>query len=184
MAENKTTNHNWELIRGDEPLDLRLANRAIQEIDRTLIDIIYPIGSIYCNATDGRNPREIFGAGEWVKCSQGRVLIGEGTSQGDPNGDMTYSAGEECGSRVHTLTRQQIPAHQHPVLTSNGANGDSALFEPQSFSAGRHGAAFGMRTAPNGSRWIHNVQDGTYPTGESHNNLQPYQVVYMWRRTS
>jgi len=186
MAENRTANHNWELIRGDEPLDLRLANRAIRDIDESLrgivVNMIYPIGSIYCNATDNRNPNAILGFGTWEAYAHGRVLVGNGTS------DQAFRASENIeisqgGASTHTLTCGQIPAHDHPVLTSNGALGNGAFSYPQQFGASRHGTAFGMRTSQNGQPMVWDGPGG-YPTGQPHDNLQPYQVVYMWRRTA
>jgi len=48
---------------------------------KLLLDILYPIGSIYINTT-GVNP-ETFLGGTWTSFGTGRCLVGQDTSQTD-----------------------------------------------------------------------------------------------------
>jgi len=42
------------------------------------LQLIYPVGSIYTNASNATNPATLFGFGTWVAFGAGRVLIGGG----------------------------------------------------------------------------------------------------------
>jgi hypothetical protein len=47
---------------------------------------VYPVGSIYINASDSRNPSEIIGFGGWESFGQGRVLVGHNNTGDSPRG--------------------------------------------------------------------------------------------------
>lgn len=50
-----------------------------KELDENFINL-YPVGSVYMNADDGRNPRVILGFGVWERISGGRSFIGVDSS--------------------------------------------------------------------------------------------------------
>jgi len=89
-----------------------------------------------------------------------------GLDSGDSNFDTAQETG---GSKTHTLTTAELPSHTHTVSIPSSENGgssnDHALF-PDGTSSGET-----FTTAATGS-------------GSAHNILQPYIVVYMWRRTA
>ena len=70
-----------------------------------LLDLVYPIGSIYMN-TNNVNPQSIFG-GIWQKI-EGRFLLG---SSGG------YTLGSLGGEATHTLTVNEMPYETlcHPI---------------------------------------------------------------------
>lgn len=47
---------------------------------------VYPIGSIYINATNSSNPSEIIGFGAWESFGEGRILIGHNSTGDSPRG--------------------------------------------------------------------------------------------------
>jgi len=47
---------------------------------------VYPIGSIYINATNSSNPSEIIGFGSWESFGEGRILIGHNSTGDSPRG--------------------------------------------------------------------------------------------------
>lgn len=118
----------------------------------------YPIGSIYISESEA-NPEEFIG-GKWESYGEGRTLVGVGIS------DKEFIAGETGGESEHTLTIEEIPSHTH-LYEVNCYNIPSANSGPFALSS------------PGGKRNV------TYTGGsQSHNNLQPYITVYMWKRTS
>ena len=44
-------------------------------------ETLYPVGSIYINASVSTNPSTLFGFGTWVEFGKGRVLVGVDTTQ-------------------------------------------------------------------------------------------------------
>lgn len=89
-----------------------VGNNAVKEYvdDKTklevmkgmMLQIVYPVGSIYMS-TANVSP-EVFLGGTWSPLDQGRVLIGAGSA---------YPAGEEGGEAEHTLSEEEMPAHNH-----------------------------------------------------------------------
>ena len=60
---------------------------------------IYPVGSIYMNASVTTNPATLLGFGTWVAFGAGRVPVGQNTS------DSSFNTLEETGgAKTHTVT--------------------------------------------------------------------------------
>ena len=127
-----------------------------------LVNALYPVGSIYINATSSTNPGTLLGHGTWVAFGAGRVPVGI------DSGDTDFDTAEETGgAKTHTLTVNEIPAHTHTsgVYGPRGAEGSVSEFATTNSSFG-------------------NINTGSTGGGSAHNNLQPYIVVYMWKRTA
>jgi microcystin-dependent protein len=71
----------------------------------TLADV-YPVGCIY-TTTISTDPATVFGFGTWAAIGDGRVLVGNGTS------DAAYTAGATGGESTHVLTEAELAAHTH-----------------------------------------------------------------------
>ena len=124
---------------------------------------IYPVGSIYINAAVATNPATLLGFGTWAAFGAGRVMVGLDATDSDFD-----TAQETGGAKTHTLTIDEIPAHTHTsTLRGNGEN------EEVDFPSA------GDSTNP-GRTMTTDATGG----GSAHNNVQPYVVVYMWRRTA
>jgi hypothetical protein len=123
----------------------------------TLLDV-YPIGSIYMSINN-TNPGLLFG-GTWEQIAQGRTLVGIDTS------DTDFNESEKTGGeKTHKLTVDEMPSHNHPIPYSGSATaGYKSVFR----SGGSEPSGFSTNTGGN----------------QPHNNLQPYLVVYMWKRIS
>lgn len=125
-----------------------------------VLSLVYPVGSIYCNGNVSTNPATLLGFGTWTAIA-GRVLVG--LDSGQTEFDTLLETG---GAKTHTLQTSEMPSHNHTVpLFGTGVGGSNPS------------------TGPGGATGIQ------YPTsntggGGAHNNLQPYIVVYMWRRTA
>ena len=124
---------------------------------KTTLLAVWPIGSIYTSVTSA-NPSTLFG-GNWEAFGAGRVLIGLDSA------DTDFDAAEETGgAKTHTLTTAEMPSHTHTftafqtISGSNNRTGGGAL-----------SASASSTTASTGG-------------GGAHNNVQPYIVVYMFKR--
>ena len=124
---------------------------------KTTLLAVWPIGSIYTSVTSA-NPSTLFG-GNWEAFGAGRVLIGLDSA------DTDFDAVEETGgAKTHTLTTAEMPSHTHTftafqtISGSNNRTGGGAL-----------SASASSTTASTGG-------------GGAHNNVQPYIVVYMFKR--
>lgn len=135
---------------------------------------IWPIGSVYYNADDNRNPHDIMGFGTWVVHAEGRHIVGKASS------GIFNTLGATGGAESVTLTAAQIPSHRHDeIIDENGsakpytlANQTGAVIAGKFFD--------GVRGSYTGTQ----VQTGLAGGGESHNNLAPYIVDCSWRRTA
>ncbi|MBK9580262.1 MAG: hypothetical protein IPO40_24620 [Fibrobacteres bacterium] len=126
------------------------------------INLVYPVGSIYLSVVS-TNPGTLFGAGTWVAWGSGRVPVG--LDAGQTEFDTVEETG---GAKTHTLTTDEIPAHTHPYGGTVKVNGGSA----SGWSA-------------SGSSKYDNTDTQANTGGDgAHNNLQPYIVCYMWKRTA
>ena len=125
-----------------------------------ILKTVYPVGSIYINATDATNPGTLLGFGTWERFGEGRVLVSQDSTDADFD-----AIGETGGEKAHQLTESEMPSHSHD-LQWVGSGGGALTGNGDSYGG------------PNGSR------TGTTGGGNPHNNLQPYITVYMWVRTA
>lgn len=123
--------------------------------NQAIVDLIYPIGSIYMSVNNV-NPNVLYG-GEWEAIKDTFLL-----SAGD-----TFSAGDTGGEIEHALTVDEMPAHQHYGVrrSNNSLSGSGSTGE----STGSGDASYYTDSAGGGL---------------SHNNMPPYLVVYVWKRTA
>lgn len=143
----------------------------------------FPVGAVYLTYTN-TNPGTIMG-GTWVQFSQGRVLLGQGTGS-DGSTSMIFGAASTGGEYKHKLAQSEMPSHSHWLS-------DDANHTAHSFAWGGAGKTVWLNTLAaggNGSgnvantkqhEWNHTAYDGG---NGLHNNVQPYQVIYAWRRTA
>ena len=124
---------------------------------------MYPVGSLYFNATDNTNPSEILTFGTWVAFGAGRVPVGYDATDTDFN-----AAEKTSGAKTHTLTVTEIPAHKHS-LRGYGAT----------LAQGSFGWRFGGSGTIDSSDLVSNTGGG-----KAHNNVQPSIAVYIWKRTA
>ncbi len=126
------------------------------------VDFIYPIGSIYMSV-NSTSPASLFG-GTWERIKD-RFLL----SAGD-----TYTAGNTGGEASVTLTINQIPYHHHNLgLTSSAGNGN---IMPQYTALSNEFAK--------GTTKYNTIDTTNIGGGLAHNNMPPYLVVYVWKRTA
>lgn len=168
-----------------------------------IVNLIYPVGSIYISLND-TNPGTLFG-GTWTAI-QGRFLIGAnstyiaGNTGGNTSHSHTTNAGTTGGT---TLTIAQMPLHGHRVRLHNQAGTQATAYyydgntkvnstggsasvswKGSTFNAAQSGAgdqAGGTDRVGGGGAHTHDqVSVGT----SSVSNIPPYLAVYMWQRTA
>ena len=123
----------------------------------------WPVGSIFI-AVVATSPATLLGGGTWVAFGAGRVLVGINAADADFD-----TAEETGGAKTHTLTAAEMPAHTHPQTAPTSASGGAIRFATDTNASGA--VTDGNATGSTGG-------------GGAHNNVQPYVVVYMWKRTA
>ena len=102
---------------------LSILENQLKNMENSMLDKIYPVGSIYMSTTYS-TIEEVENAigGEWEKYAQGRTIIGEGTGT-DSNGLVqTFSNGSMDGKYTHKLTIAEMPKHNHSYSYSIADN--------------------------------------------------------------
>lgn len=125
----------------------------------------YPVGSIYMSV-NSTNPGELFG-GTWEQI-QGRFLLGQGSG---------YSAGATGGEAEHTLSVSELPSHRHTGLDIDNVY----IF---GWDNGTKPGTDWMRQLNQGNSTANRITTGYTGGGSAHNNMPPYLVVYIWKRTA
>lgn len=154
---------------------------------KAMIDILYPIGIVITTATDNTpKPGEAYGLAQWEQVGAGRSLIGAGTGT-DKNGkSMTFSTGQQGGEYEHKLTVDELPTHDHDeCINGNGQDGwNNSYGAMVSLPVNGSGTQSGYSANVNGMWHGSGNQVKTKATGRNHahNNIQPYLVVYFWKR--
>lgn len=159
-----------------------------------LLDLIYPVGSIYMSISEA-NPTTLFG-GEWEQI-KGRFLIGTGLTEdnttdfwGELNYNLNCPVGEKGGQTKHTLTENEMPSHNHWISAAAYDNGDgSSTGQNNSQDYGLWSDAGGYTSD---DPWKNYGRYTAYAGGNgsgqyhrdtiAHNNIPPYYAVYMWKR--
>ena len=166
----KNTSSTHVLVENGNEIQYRDWNELVNSIKSAM----YPVGSVYITYNNV-NPGTFLG-GTWERFGQGRTLVGEGTGN-DGSTSMSFTPNSADGKYKNT--------HYH--VTSFGWDGDY-------FYAGRpDGAAnnaydrtsvilngYGIQTSSFISRQVRL----NWTDNRTIDNLQPYIVVFFWRRTA
>jgi hypothetical protein len=126
---------------------------------------VYPVGSIFLSVVS-TNPATLLGVGTWAALAAGRMLVG--INGADPDFDTVEETG---GAKTHTLTVPEIPGHTHVVTSQTATTGTATSYE--------HGTLDTSSTENEATEVT-----GSTGGGGAHNNMPPYLVVYMWKRTA
>jgi len=138
---------------------------------KSLLDFFYPVGTIYETTSSNLDTVAKMNAhfgGTWEAYGSGRVLVAKST-------DTEFNAlGKTGGAKTHTLTVAEMPVHSHL---------NYAVANPNSGGDGIRGT-FNGEEGTGLSLYSTGTNTGSAGSGGSHNNLQPYIVVYRYRRTA
>jgi len=138
----------------------------------------YPVGSIYTNATVSTNPATLLGFGTWSAFGAGRVAIGDDGS--------SFLAGATGGNADAIVV-----SHTHTATTTSTDSGHTHTYNqptsklPQSGSDTQCYVSAGSTNTGTGYANItSSTTVNSAGSSGTNANLQPYVVVYMWRRTA
>lgn len=125
-----------------------------------ILSKVYPVGSIYMSL-EPTDPGTLFG-GTWERLKD-RFLLAAGDS---------YSAGATGGEATHTLTKDEMPSHNHYAAINGGTD-----------SYGQNRTTIGS-FANKAQGYSDSSTIFATGGGNAHNNMPPYLAVYMWKRTA
>ena len=146
------------------------------------IEAAWPVGSIFLSVL-ATNPGTLLGFGTWERIAEGQFLVGQ-TSE-DEDFDTAEKTG---GEKTHTLTSAEMPEHTHvqnphqhdlSSIEKRLTTGDATtwdIFADRNTSSTSYDP--GEYLIPAATAINQNTGGGA-----AHNNLPPYVVVYMWKRT-
>ena len=163
----------------------------------SVLGAVYPVGSVYINATSSTNPGTLLGFGTWVAFGAGRVPVGINGS------DTDFDTAEETGGgKTHTLAEANLPAHKHFLFANHSMDGTAAShFVRKSGSAvnsdginksasleyyqssGSDDFKYSMAYDTNNAAPTVHPSSST-GSGDAVSHMNPYIVVYMWKRTA
>ena len=150
------------------------------------IALLYPVGSIYTNATVATNPGTLLGFGTWTAFGAGRVMVGFNAS------NALFDTAEETGGSADAT----LPSHTHTGTTDSGgghnhtAGGNAAIAH---FGTGASATHRGVSDVANTSgiadldavaAHTHAFTTASAGTSGTNANYQPYITVYLWKRTA
>ncbi len=157
-------------------------SNQLTNLKENIIDTVYPVGSIYTSESDStidsvESRFKTFGKEtKWKKYGEGKTLVGEGTGTDSTGTSQTFSVSnnsKNLGEYNHTLTIDEMPSHNHTTNYFLLYTDNSKAVSETSVASGVH----------NRSGWVtgSNVLNNT-GGGLSHNNIQPYVTVYMYKQ--
>ena len=172
----------------------------------------FPVGSVFI-AVVSTNPATLLGYGTWSAFGAGRVLVGLDSGDTDfdtaeeTGGAKTVTlTAAQSGLPQHTHTQDSHNhtqdahthtqnAHTHDFLPRSATTGSqtsiAGAVDTSSTISGanqphiQNATAVNQNaTATNQAATATNQNAGPSAAAEAHSNLQPYIVVYMWKRTA
>jgi hypothetical protein len=159
-------------------------------------EALYPVGSIYTNATSSTNPATLLGFGTWSAFGAGRVMVGFNA------GDPLFDTAEETGgskdaiavAHTHTFsaTTNTTGSHQHAAPSAPSENSSPRYPFGSGGGSGTEkqtsGGVYTVERALTNSAGDHShtISGTTASTGSggTNANIQPYITVYLWKRTA
>lgn len=152
-----------------------------------LLNLIYPIGSIYMSINDV-SPEILFG-GSWERL-QGGFLYGAVNGSGSGNGTGTNTGTNNDNTSSTAITINQMPEHTHNVTAERsyfftldsvgttdwyGGGSSDKIWAPTFPNTANRGWSTAMANSTGGGA-------GHTHTLNNHSHTIPYMAVYMWKR--
>ena len=122
---------------------------------------IYPIGSVitFYDSDDHSGHLGL----TWERFATGRMVVGYDST------DASFDTiGETGGEKTHTLTIDEMPKHAHAGIKT--VSGETSGTQEQGIIQGRY--------------YDNDVWTADRGGDQAHNNMPPYVVAALWRRTA
>lgn len=150
-----------------------------------LLDLVYPIGSIYMSVSNV-SPSTLFG-GTW-EAIEDKFLLSSGTTY-TPTYDNDGFANKTGGEASHSLTKSEMPRHthiqnaHHHTFNRYQNNGSTTNYSTgwtnQKLTSQNTSDTTATNQYTGGTGSAQSESDGV-----AHNNMPPYLVVNVWKRTA
>jgi len=144
----------------------------------TIIDFLYPIGSIFFSA-DAANPEDRFVGTTWERVGEGKFIasVGEGTDKNDAT--FTVLSGNDLldGEYTHELSGEEMPEHTHDIRTTYVSGADDNAGNSGYLGSSGRALRYSGQLQSQRSLTVLNAGGNT-----AHNNTPPYMGLYVWKR--
>jgi hypothetical protein len=155
MIEEDVNGNHVEILLSKTPAEL--------EAGAVNLSLCWPIGSVFTSVVS-TNPATLLGFGTWAAIAAGRVLVG--LDSGDANFDTVEETG---GSKTVQSSAQTFAGDVNTTAAANtGATQRGTTTSTLALKAHTHTV----------------TPSGTNTPGAATSVVQPYLVVYFWRRDS
>lgn len=131
----------------------------------------HPVGSVYITISSNFNPANHWG-GTWSKIAEGQCLIQAGNN---------YTLGSTGGEERHYLTGNEMPPHGHSGGKVYGFKLSNTGIARSAIDKNSEQFLYIDQTSSSSSDILNTNNVGG---GASHNNMQPYLAVNIWKRTA
>tara|TARA_R100000655_G_scaffold74485_2_gene113018 strand:+ start:1667 stop:2563 length:897 start_codon:yes stop_codon:yes gene_type:complete len=138
-----------------------------------IFEKIYPVGSIYINAAVSTNPGTLLGFGTWAAFGAGKVPVGIDSS------DTDFDTAEETGGSKTSA----LPDHTHQWFDGTRSGASSGIDFSSSFTSGSFNSS-GVADDFSGDPDTGDFYTANPSSSPTISTIQPYIVVYMWKRTA
>jgi len=126
-----------------------LATLQTSAASSTMVNTIYPVGSIYIS-TSSTNPGTIFAGTTWTAFGTGRTLVGVNVN------NTSFSTVEKTGgSSSVTLTTAQLPSHTHGIPALSGTAASAGAHTHTLTASGTVSSTFTGSSATSSSAGAH-----------------------------
>ena len=148
------------------------------------IALLYPVGSVYTNASVSTNPATLLGFGTWTAFGAGRVMVGF------DSGNALFDSAEETGGSADTT----LPTHTHTATSTDSGHTHTTTWNNiNDFTQGSNSP--GAEQSPDDTQGTFNIATNSSTanitttvasagSSGTNANYQPYITVYMWKRTA
>lgn len=172
-----------------------LTNKVISGASNTLsaLSAAWPIGSAFLSVV-ATSPSALLGFGTWVRIAEGQMLIGQKST------DTDFDTAEETGgAKTVSIAEANLPAHVHtvdpPITTSSGqsqththttdlANTGSGSSGTGAWEPGGSAASGSASVDHTHTVNIAQFNSGSVGSGTALSVMNPYFVIYVWKRTA
>lgn len=160
----------------------KVQQRTIKEV----IDIVHPVGSIW-ETTTTDDPNVLWAGTTWVKMDAGRVLVAAG-SYTENGTTYTYNLGDKGGEVKHTITVDEMAAHDHKASCSTDGNHKHYFIrtnnaDPDNGATGGGAGHWETVSTNDAGSHVHTITIAKTGGNVPHENRQPFEVVNRWKRT-
>lgn len=143
----------------------------------------FPVGSVFLSVVS-TNPSTLLGYGTWERIASGQMLVGQNS------GDSDFDVAEETGGgKTKTITAGNLPqlsvtitdpGHTHVQNKNTATNGGLSGTTPDASTNTSAPSGYSTESATTGITATAN----TGGANTAMNVVNPYFVVYIWKRTN